>query len=68
MVSSQIEGTQASLVDLLTFQARSDEGPKSADVEEVCNYLDALSFARAFDFAGTSVAGASVGCRPFATG
>jgi Fic family protein len=47
VVSSQIEGTQATLVDLLTFEAESDEGPRSPDVEEVCNYLDALNFARA---------------------
>ncbi len=47
VVSSQIEGTQATLVDLLTFEAQSDAGPRSADVEEVCNYLDALRFARA---------------------
>lgn len=47
VVSSQIEGTQATLVDLLTFEAQSDAGLRSADVEEVCNYLDALRFARA---------------------
>ena len=47
VVSSQIEGTQATLVDLLNFEAESDAGPRSADVEEVCNYLDALNFARA---------------------
>ncbi len=47
VVSSQIEGTQTTLVDLLTFEAQSDAGPRSADVEEVCNYLDALRFARA---------------------
>jgi Fic family protein len=47
VVSSQIEGTQATLVDLLTFEAERDEGPRSADVKEVCNYLDALNFARA---------------------
>ncbi len=46
VVSSQIEGTQATLVDLLTFEAESGGGPRSADVEEVCNYLDALNFAR----------------------
>ena len=46
VVSSQIEGTQATLVDLLTFEAENDEGSGSADVEEVCNYLDALNFAR----------------------
>lgn len=47
VVSSQIEGTQATLVDLLAFEAGGDEGPTNADVEEVCNYLDALRFARA---------------------
>ncbi len=47
VVSSQIEGTQATLVDLLNFEAEHDAGANSADVEEVCNYLEALSFARA---------------------
>lgn len=50
VISSQIEGTQATLVDLLTFEAQGqpDAGtPPSADVEEVCNYLDALVYARA---------------------
>lgn len=46
VITSQIEGTQATLVDLLTFEAGQDTSP-DADVEEVCNYLDALSFARA---------------------
>jgi Fic family protein len=45
VISSQIEGTQASLVDLLAFEA--DEHPShDADVEEVTNYLDALAYAR----------------------
>jgi Fic family protein len=50
VVSSQIEGTQATLVDLLTFEAQDSAEPRaapSADVEEVCNYLDALAHARA---------------------
>ncbi len=50
VLSSQIEGTQATLVDLLTFEALEGvdpSGPVNADVEEVCNYLDALTFARA---------------------
>lgn len=50
VLSSQIEGTQATLVDLLTFEAQEDAAasvPASADVEEVCNYLDALAHARA---------------------
>lgn len=45
VLSSQIEGTQASLVDLLSFEASADQGP-NADVEEVCNYVDALTWAR----------------------
>jgi Fic family protein len=50
VLSSQIEGTQATLVDLLTFEAQAATEPNvlwNADVEEVCNYLDALTFARA---------------------
>ena len=53
VVSSQIEGTQATLVDLLTFEAQEDAtdktkiaAPPTADVEEICNYLDALTYAR----------------------
>ena len=46
VISSQIEGTQATLIDLLTFEA-AHEAPPNADLEEVCNYLDALSYARA---------------------
>jgi Fic family protein len=45
VISSQIEGTQATLIDLLTFEAAHEASP-DADVEEVCNYLDALSYAR----------------------
>jgi Fic family protein len=50
VLSSQIEGTQATLVDLLTFEAQDDaerSAAPNADVEEVCNYLDALGYARA---------------------
>ena len=46
VISSQIEGTQATLMDLLTFEA-AHETASTADLEEVCNYLDALSYARA---------------------
>ena len=49
VLSSQIEGTQATLVDLLAFEA-SAEGSASAgptsDVQEVCNYVDGLAYAR----------------------
>ena len=42
VVSSQIEGTQATLMDLLNFEAQDpDEPPHDTDVSEVCNYLDA---------------------------
>ncbi len=49
VVSSQIEGTQATLVDLLTFEAQEtteQPTPPTADVEEICNYLDALTYSR----------------------
>jgi len=46
VLSSQIEGTQATLADLFEYEASSDEKP-TADVEEVCNYVDALKYARA---------------------
>jgi len=45
VLSSQIEGTQATLIDLLAFEAEPGELP-NADVEEICNYLEALRFAR----------------------
>lgn len=49
VLSSQIEGTQATLVDLLTFEAQggNESTPPNADLEEVCNYLDALVYSRA---------------------
>jgi len=48
VLSSQIEGTQATLEDLLTFEADSPEAPaEDADVREVCNYLDAIDYVRA---------------------
>ncbi|RYF11728.1 MAG: Fic family protein [Deltaproteobacteria bacterium] len=49
MRSSQIEGTQATLVDLLTYETDNDGDdatPRDPDVEEICNYLAALSFGR----------------------
>ena len=47
VVSSQIEGTQASLVDLLMYEAagRADAVDES-DVRQISNYLDALNYAR----------------------
>jgi Fic family protein len=47
VVSSQIEGTQATLVDLLAHEAANDTGAGTPpDIREICNYLDAVRFAR----------------------
>ncbi|QDU39688.1 Adenosine monophosphate-protein transferase SoFic [Maioricimonas rarisocia] len=46
VVSSQIEGTLATLEEVVAWEA-THQSKHPADVEEVCNYVDALSFARA---------------------
>jgi Fic family protein len=46
VISSQIEGTQATLEDVLTFEV-THQSERSADVEEVCNYVKAMAYARA---------------------
>jgi Fic family protein len=46
VISSQIEGTQATLREVVTFEA-TKEAQKPHDVEEVCNYVDAINYARA---------------------
>ena len=46
VITSQIEGTQATLVDLLAFEAAPGAAP-GVDVEEVSNYIAALDHARA---------------------
>ncbi|TMA86246.1 MAG: Fic family protein [Deltaproteobacteria bacterium] len=49
VVSSQIEGTQATLVDLLAFEANVEASASTAptgDVQDVSNYVDALVYAR----------------------
>ena len=45
VISSQIEGTQTTLLDLLVFEAGEQARP-NADIEEVTNYLAALVYAR----------------------
>lgn len=45
VVTSQIEGTQATLQDVLNFEA-GQKPDRPDDVREVCNYLDALAYAR----------------------
>ena len=44
VLSAQIEGTQATLMDLFEVEA-SGEPPVDAEVEAVCGYVDALGFA-----------------------
>ena len=40
-----LEGTQATLTDLIEFEAKDDAEP-TPDIEEVCNYVEALKYAR----------------------
>ena len=47
VITSQIEGTQATLVDLLEYEAKKEVRQPDEDVREVCNYVDALRYARA---------------------
>jgi len=46
VVSSQIEGTQATLIDLLEYEAEQAPGAAVDDIHEVCNYLDAVKYTR----------------------
>ena len=46
VISSQIEGTQASLDDLLAAEADARVAAPPEHVEEICNYLEALKYAR----------------------
>ncbi|MFW6124526.1 MAG: Fic family protein [Pirellulales bacterium] len=45
VISSQIEGTQATLQDVLTYEA-TQRTDRPDDVGEVCNYVEALAYAR----------------------
>jgi len=45
LISSQIEGTQATLRDVLTFEA-TEKSDRPQDVQEVSNYVKALTYAR----------------------
>ena len=45
LITSQIEGTQATLRDVLTFEAE-EQPQRPEDVREVCNYIEALTYAR----------------------
>ena len=46
LVSSQIEGTQATFDDVVAYEA-TRQSDRPADVEEVCNYVEAMTYARA---------------------
>jgi len=46
VLSSQIEGTQSTLTDLLEFEASGEKYPDDPDLQEVCNYLSALEYAK----------------------
>lgn len=45
LITSQIEGTQATLQDVLASEA-GEPAQRPDDVREVCNYVDALKYAR----------------------
>ncbi len=45
LISSQIEGTEATLRDVVTFEV-THEAERPEDAEEVCNYVRALEYAR----------------------
>ncbi len=44
VLSSQIEGTQSTLTDLLRYEATVEAGQPFDDVREVSNYVDAMMF------------------------
>jgi Fic family protein len=44
VLSSQIEGTQASLIDVLEFESQTLEPNNPQDVAEVVNYIDAVNY------------------------
>jgi Fic family protein len=44
VLSSQIEGTEASLVDLLEYEVEMDRAERRVDVREITDYIDALRY------------------------
>ena len=44
VLSSQIEGTQSTLSDLLRFEAEAQAGQPIDDIREVSNYVDAMMY------------------------
>jgi Fic family protein len=45
VLSSQIEGTQSTLADLLRFETEAQAGQPIDDIREVSNYVDAMMYA-----------------------
>ena len=43
VLSSQIEGTQASLLDVLEFEAKTLDPEKPSEAEEVVNFINAIN-------------------------
>jgi Fic family protein len=44
VLSSQIEGTNASLVDVLEFEAELEKAERRVDVDEILNYIEAMDY------------------------
>lgn len=44
VLSSQIEGTQASLIDVLEFESQALEPDNPQEVAEVVNYISAVNY------------------------
>lgn len=44
VLSSQIEGTHASLMDVLEFEAQMEEAETRVDVAEIINYISAMNY------------------------
>ena len=44
VLSSQIEGTQSTLSDLLRFETKAEGGQPIDDIREVSNYVDAMMY------------------------
>ena len=44
VLSSQIEGTQASLIDVLEFEAKALDPDKPSETKEVVNYVKAINY------------------------
>lgn len=44
VLSSQIEGTQASLIDVLEFESKTLEADNPQEIAEVVNYISAINY------------------------